>query len=46
MYVLVAVLTRPPAGELLHGLLVPQLPLDGDGVRVLMTGAAALALLA
>src|SRR5919199_6823946 len=25
VYVLVAVLSRPPAGELLHGLLVPQL---------------------
>ncbi len=36
VYLLVAVLSRPPAGELLHGLLVPQLALDGDAVRVLV----------
>jgi len=42
VYLLVALLSRPPAGELLHGLLVPKLPFDGDGdadgdgVRVLV----------
>jgi len=36
VYLLVALLNRPPAGELLHGLLVPKLPSDGDGVRVLV----------
>jgi NRAMP (natural resistance-associated macrophage protein)-like metal ion transporter len=35
-YLLVAVLSRPPAGELLHGLLVPHLPSDADGSRVLV----------
>src|ERR687885_1201286 len=28
VYLVVALLSRPPAGELLHGLLVPQLPGD------------------
>jgi NRAMP (natural resistance-associated macrophage protein)-like metal ion transporter len=36
VYLVVALLSRPPAGELLHGLLVPQLALDGDGLFVLV----------